>query len=205
MDIRISFCSQIKNRSWQLKYTLPINLKLLEGTPHILILLDCNSHDNINSIIEPFKYHSNFKYIKTLDKEYHIAKAKNKAMSYGEGDILVSLDCDNYITSYWLEQILQYPENITHNFSGNLEDGSYGRISCPKSLWTGFKEFYLPCGHHDLDFIRRNKDIIKIEFRGNPPIRNSKDDTKKYTNCYNMSYSQICILNEQIYNKHKNK
>lgn len=201
--MKISFCSQIKNRAWQLRQTLGENLALLEDTVHEFILVDFSSTDDIESVITLHLNNPRFKYIRIDSDIYDIAKAKNISMSLGIGDILVSLDCDNFITKHWLETILLHPTRITHNWSEVPRDGTCGRISCPTNLWKslgGYREIFLGCGLHDEDFLlRANKAldsmVLPVSFVGNLPIKNTKHDTKAFTKEKDWNWPDICNEN----------
>lgn len=193
--MKISFCTQIKNRAWQLKQTLPVNLALLEGTEHEWIILDVGSNDNLSEIVQPFMSHPNFRYHREDWEEYRMAAAMNKAMSYGTGQILVSLDCDNYIGEEWLEFITEHPNHITHNWEGGIGDGTYGRISCPTQLWKilgGFCEDYI-CGAHDKEFVDKNRALVKyLKGKGKSAVLNSKNESKVNTPIGDWTWDEVC-------------
>lgn len=192
--MKISFCTQIKNRAWQLRETLPENLALLEGTEHEWVILDVGSTDDIQEVIAPYLSHPNLVFIQRNMGPYRMASAMNLAMTCGMGDILVSLDCDNFIGQDWLEHLLLYPQHITHNWAGGVGDGTYGRISCPKDLWYqlgGFCEDYI-CGAHDKEFVDNNRKLVKTkQYLGRGAILNTKVESKAETSLSDWNWAEV--------------
>lgn len=125
-------------------------------------------------------------------------------MDLGVGDVLVSMDCDNFITPAWLQAVTQ-PDALTHvltNWSGNHFDGTRGRLSVPRKMWhtsSKFREDLMSCGLHDTDFISSHAHCVTVvPFDGTLPILNTKEDTKRYTPCSSMSWPQVSAANRLI-------
>ena len=104
--MKISYCTTVFNRFWQLKETLISNLKKLKDHPDtelILINFNGDDSDDITNLVEKtcaFELMSGkLKYYirKEPWDKFHVALAKNRAYQFATGDIFVNLDCDNFI------------------------------------------------------------------------------------------------------------
>ncbi len=175
-NMKISFCTQIYNRFWQLSQLLKINIEQIENTIHEWIIVDFSSTDGID-----IPDHPNIRYIKQPQiHPYDIPKAKNIALGYATGDYIVSLDADNSIDN-WIDLIHSYPSYPIHNWSGVYLDGSFGRIGAPACCWSNVGYFDEACraGYHD-EVILKKFDLIsrtiKIPFKGQV-IQNTKEQT----------------------------
>lgn len=104
--MKISYCSTVFNRFWQLKQTLPHNLKKIKDDPNTDLILinfsgdDCN--DITNFIQKNFSWElisGKLKYFirKQPWQKFNVSLAKNRAYRFATGDIFVNLDCDNLL------------------------------------------------------------------------------------------------------------
>ena len=193
----LSFCITCKNRMWQIKQTLPQNLKdnlSMKGQVDF-VLVDFGSTDGLQEwIIENFEQEIKEGYLKYYYTEelpyWHVCIAKNTAHALSESDIVVNLDCDNYTGKdggkYVLENMLKHGihDTIIHQFSGDGFDGSYGRIALSKENFMnirGYDESFEPMGHEDKDLLMRLKSIgltciLLNDERYNQAIRNNKEE-----------------------------
>ncbi len=137
--------------------------------------------------------------------QWHMSIAKNTAHWWASGNILVNLDCDNYIGSqggaYVMKAIEQHGYRcVIHQFSGTYGDGSCGRIVVQSKYFDmigGYDESFDPMGHDDLDLINR---LVKTglqyvslsDNRFNVAIPNSKEGINS------KSYSEMLRYNENI-------
>ena len=105
--MKISYCTTVFNRCWQLKETLISNLKKLKDDPNSeMIIVNFNGDDseNITKLIKnncslelltgKLKY-----YIRNEPwNKFNVSLAKNRSYRYATGDIFVNLDCDNFLS-----------------------------------------------------------------------------------------------------------
>lgn len=189
MPIHISFCTTCRNRLWQLKETLPKNLETIHAN-HEIILVDYGSTDNLKDWIW-----SNFRaYIEsgkltffevTNSVHWNVARAKNLAHRLASGNYFFNLDADNFVTNNDLQLISKARglELSCHQWSGNFDDGSFGRIGITSRIFEtigGYDETLLPMGGQDIDILNRirhlNHKIIKIPPTELDAIKNNKMD-----------------------------
>lgn len=159
--MKISYCTTVFNRFWQLKKTLIHNLKKLKDDSNAEMILVNFSGDDSESITEFINHNCSWE-ILTGKLKYYIRKepwikfnvsiAKNRAYHFASGDILVNLDCDNYIQindSIKIRRIFTQstnPENIIlHQTNGT----------------SALKSKYLNSRYHlfdekDLDYSKEN-------------------------------------------------
>lgn len=100
----ISYCTTCKGRLWQLKQTLPVNIKQT-GDGVDIILLDYHSEDGLEDYIKAeyseYLNDGRLKYykIRTTLEGFDMAYAKHITHMLAGGDLLFNLDADNYIGS----------------------------------------------------------------------------------------------------------
>ncbi len=182
----IGFCTTCCNRLWQLKQTLPLNLKVIENTPHSISLVDFGSKDGLADWVW-FHFRGQIERGKLSFFEvknpvsWHMSKAKNLAHRISGGDYLFSLDGDNFLTQSDLKKIEEMALlNIAcHQFTGNY-DGSCGRVGVPKAQFKrlgGYDESMMPMGYQDTDFVNRilltSAKLAKLDGPEKPSIENS--------------------------------
>lgn len=159
-----------KNRFYQIRKTLPKNLKDNYRHKSIIefVLVDFDSSDGLRTwILTNFKKELNQNYLKFFHTKelahWHMSIAKNTAHLYASGEILVNLDCDNYTGrngGYFLLNCFNkyaYPI-VIHQFSGQLHDGSFGRISARRGDFHkigGYDESFGPMAYQDIDLLHR--------------------------------------------------
>ncbi len=131
----ISFCTTCHNRLWQLKQTLPHNLKMAQKFNAEICLLNYGSNDNLDEWIKKnyrIEINNNLlRYSKTSSEFFNAPHAKNISHLLATKNILFNLDADNYITDNIKKIIQLFEQNnhlIIHNWSGSYTDGTYGRI-----------------------------------------------------------------------------
>lgn len=114
----ISFCTTVKNRTWQLKQTLPSNIKYINSFPNTKILiLNYNTEDDLTDYL-----FSNFK--KELENgkiEYYILEdrlqgfdmslAKNLIHLQAKEGVVFNLDADNFINDLLIHELKTLPDN----------------------------------------------------------------------------------------------
>lgn len=188
----ISFCTTCRNRLWQIKKTLHHNLEILSNS-HELVLIDYGSTDGLSDWVwGEFKVFIDNKKLTFFEVKnevsWNVSRAKNLAHRIAKGEYLFNLDADNYLTKKDVALVNQAASwgLPCHQFSGDLKDGSCGRIGLPKQLFEkigGYDETLLTMGMQDLDLLRRlGKLPVKLA-KFSPPskiaVANSIDDKGK--------------------------
>ena len=193
----LSFCITCKNRMWQIRQTLPQNLKdniSMKGQVNF-VLVDFGSTDGLQEwIAENFEQEIEEGYLKYYYteelKDWHASIAKNTAHILSKSDVLVNLDCDNYTGKdggkYILENMVKYGihNTVIHQFGGNPFDGSYGRITLSRENFVsigGYDESFEPMLYQDKDLLMRLMSagidyILLDDKKYNQTIRNSKEE-----------------------------
>lgn len=176
--MKISFCTQIHNRWWQLEQVLAANLAALEGTEHEWVVLDYASDDGLD-----LPEHPNLRYVRT-DAEYAMATAKRAVRQLGTGDYLYSLDADNYITAETLARITAAPELGLAEHAAAIS-GTGGRIGAPATAWAAIEygvgwnnPFY-----EDRETVRRLETVVDVQhlaYAGPAPVANTARQTLAY-------------------------
>ncbi len=208
--LTLSFCITCKNRLHQIKQTLRRNLddNLLHRDVIEFVLMDFDSLDGLSGwIVENFCDELDSGYLKfyqTCGLEYwHASVAKNTAHWCASNDIVVNLDCDNF-TGFWggayvIGIFMQHHMNIvTQQFSGEVGDGSYGRIAASRKYFDligGYDESFDPMGYADDDLVNR---LVKLGLQHivlsnplyNPAISNTKEEGIRYANS-SKNYSEM--------------
>lgn len=185
----ISFCISCRNRLWQIQDTLLKNLSCLDEDLEI-VLVDYGSSDGLSDWVwANFKdYIDNQKLVFFEVKNligWSSPRAKNLAHRLSNGQYLFNLDADNFITAVDINLIRKsHKMNLpSHQWSGNWQDGSFGRIGVPRELFFklgGYDETFLPMGGQDLDLLNRivaaSISIAKLPSPAQCAILNSKHD-----------------------------
>lgn len=210
----LSFCITCKNRFHQIKYTLPKNLEDNRMFAHLIefVLIDFDGTDGLREWIgSEFMDDIKSGYLKYYYTDelmhWHASIAKNTSHLYANNDILMNLDCDNYTGNNGGKYVIQIFNNyeddiILHLFSGNLSDGSYGRIGMKKNYFeqiSGYDESFEPMGYQDVDLINRLKRIglsyvNSKDSTYNRAIPNAKADSIMNTKS-NLTWEEMNIRN----------
>ncbi len=206
---QIAFCVTSRDRLWQLSQTLKPNLlKLKDG--QIISLIDYGSKDGLSDWIWK-NFESDIKNKKLVFFEvlneirWNCSRAKNLSHRVANAKYLFNLDADNRLDEKDIELIERAAilNKVTHQFSGDWPDGSFGRIGLSKELFEkigGYDESLLAMGGQDIDLLRRIFALqIKI-FKLPPPsikavqnttrdkmasVQNSQLDPKKSYDIHN--------------------
>ena len=169
----LSFCITCKNRFYQVSQTLLQNLdnNRLHKKWIEFILVDFGSIDGLQKwVISNFTDDLKSGYLKYYYTDellfWHSSIAKNTAHWCAGHDIVVNLDCDNYTGflggQYIIRRFLDKNDIVCHQFSGNIPDGSYGRIAILKKFFDsigGYDESLGPIFFEDVDLINRLRRI----------------------------------------------
>nr|WP_312323914.1 glycosyltransferase family A protein [Acinetobacter oleivorans] len=191
--MRISFCTTCKGRLWQLRQTLPGNLKMLDEHSEI-ILLDYQSPDGLKDwIFENFREYlenGQLKYFQMVDDyAYTSAYAKNVAHRLATGDILFNLDGDNYIYDgllYELRLLKDYQLFLPR--LGIENEGILGRVGYTRDAFyrlQGYNETLVGLKGDDGDLRVRAHQFkyfpIHASYRV-AAIQNTREQKDKYVN-----------------------
>ena len=206
----VCFCTSIKDRLWQIKQTLPSNLRNIENTDHRIAVADYGSNDGLegwlasSGIIDA----PNLIYQKFDIGEFSWSSpvAKNLASSLApDGYGIFNLDADNFVTTNDVKKIFDSLNNdqVVHQFSGKWGDGSFGRIGLPPQRFaelSGYEERLLPMGYQDADILnraeRQGSNVISIGAPSKAAIQN--DAETKFAFCGNINGTKMNEVNKLI-------
>ena len=205
--MKISVCSQIKNRLYQFSKTFLKNAETLEKYRDVeWVIVDCGSTDGLSEYIWEYLEKYNFiKYYQAIDFKYSIPIAKNFSVRFSTGDYVFNLDCDNYLDNI-IDEIKSTKQGIhCHEYL----KGTHGRIGMSKEIFIkigGYDENFYPAGVHDNDIMLR-ANYLDYKFKHIPsitfPVPNTKKDTVK--DFKNIDWTTMVKYNEIImrYNEKK--
>jgi glycosyltransferase involved in cell wall biosynthesis len=197
--MKISFCTQIKNRFHQFKEVFYENIASIQNQNIEWIIVDVNSTDGIDSFMSK-NISNNIHYYQVITNiEYSIPIAKNFAVRLSRGDYVFNLDADNFISNAISSIVLNKYAPI---YCNKYLKGVYGRIGCDKKIFvetSGYDESFYPAGYHEADFIERCK-LIGYNFIDvnchKYPLQNSKEDTvQNFDN--DVSWKDMNLLNKK--------
>jgi len=166
-DLTVALCITTKNRLWQLRRALPLNL--MHNWRHQkwckVYLVDFGSTDgtfswvmsNCRSAIDAGFL--KFYYTESLP-DWHASIGKNTAHRLAKEDILVNVDGDNLVgPDYALHVRRQFQDNPQLEcFQYEVKDGTCGRIAIRRELFhelNGYDEDAGPMGGQDVDLVWR--------------------------------------------------
>lgn len=186
MKKAISLCQSCRNRLWQIKETLSPNLNSISNDCEI-VLVDYGSTDDLANWVwnnfRSFIEGGALVFFEVRNRVFWSApRAKNLAHRLSNGKYLFNLDADNFILDSDLKMIREASslDLACHQFSGDLRDGSFGRIGLPRNLFFdigGYDESLLPMGAQDMDLLKRlaalGKKIEILNATSKSPITNN--------------------------------
>ncbi len=156
------------NRTHHLKLTLPKNIKdNIEYGNVEFVVLNYNSKDDLDEWIKAemkqYIHTGIIKYIKTTVPEcFLMSHSKNVVAKYATGDVVCSIDADNFIGKGFAEYLnneFQLNNNIFLTVKKfEVPSGCYGRICMLKKDFMtikGYDENMLGYGHEDSDLRNR--------------------------------------------------
>lgn len=170
---KISFCTTCMNRQYNLKYTLPENIKNSKTYPNVeFVVLDYNSKDKLEKWIKHRMMEhiesGKLVYYKTTEPEYFsMSHSRNVAFKVASGEIVNNVDADNYMFNidHPLENCLAEQINRMANdceekvIFAKGKRGMHGRIGFYKKefieLLGGYDESLEGYGHDDHDLVKR--------------------------------------------------
>ena len=176
MSLRISFVSTCKGRLFHLRKTLPQNIKDNADYPNVeFVVLDYNSEDGLQEwIFENFQADiesGRLKYVHYPEpKHFHMAHAKNLGHRVSTGDVICTIDADNYtgkgFAAYLNKQFTArkgiYCRAAKHIRRELPDTGLGGRIALRRSDFLtigGYNEEMGLWGPDDTDVAKRLQNI----------------------------------------------
>lgn len=225
----LSFCITCMNRFYQISKTLEKNLEANRLHKELIefVLVDFGSTDGLRDwVVSNFTDDLESGYLKYYYTEeqsfWHAAICKNTPHFCANNDIVVNLDCDNYVGflggQFVIRQFLENRNIFFHQFCGDLSDGTFGRISLSKEYFEfigGYNESLERLGFEDLDLIERLQ-AIKLKYIKSPnrrfssAIRNPSPEGFDALNVLNSKTSKLninegrIIANNGVYGIRKN-
>lgn len=206
----VSYCTTCKGRLWQLKQTLPVNIKETNENCSI-VLLDYHSEDGLQEYInynyQEYLDDGRLKYYKLLTPidGFDMAFAKHIVHTLSNSDVLFNLDADNYIGSTLNELIaLKTGEMLVPKIVKGTDTARCGRI--------GFNRTdYLKINGYDIDLHDMTNDDGDIVYRARQagirfkfsedlsiPVSQSCEDKFKFTRKTNYTLPDIVeVMNYQ--------
>jgi glycosyltransferase involved in cell wall biosynthesis len=198
--MKISLCSQVKNRIDQLRQTFDHNIDAIQKNKNLeWVIVDSKSTDGIEEFIKQNLHlgDNRLHFYQTIDDvPYGQPIYKNFSARLSKGDYLFNLDIDNFI------------DISNFDFVPNLiccleyRKGTHGRVGMPRDVFKlvgGYDESFYAAGAHDLDLINRCT-AAGFKFIDVRPkissIPNTKEDTMKNShNPDNLTWDKMNKLN----------
>ena len=171
---KISFCTTCMDRLYNLKETLPKNIKDNREYPYLeFVVLDYNSQDGLgqwmkDNMMEYIKS-GRLSYYRTEEPKYFsMAHSRNIAFKVATGEIVNNLDADNYTIDasgkqpidplpFYLNRMANERPRKTIFAKG--KKGMHGRVGFFKDEFIeelgGYDEGLLGYGHDDHDIVQR--------------------------------------------------
>jgi Sulfotransferase domain len=163
-SLKISFCTSCFHRLSQLQQTFDANVKAIAGDSDTeWVILNYNSTGDLDDFMMARLPNLPRRIIYARDRiqrPWHSSVAKNMAHRLASGDVLMNLDCDNYIGDA-IEVIrsgFARGYQMIHLFGGRFGDGTFGRIAMAKDSFYslgGYDESFHPMGYQDGDLVHR--------------------------------------------------
>lgn len=176
----LSYCTTCHGRLWQLKQTLPSNLKYTESGKVELFIAIFNDQEVVDYISKhyfDYIHDGRLKYIViNEDRLWSAAYVKNIAHFNSTGSIVFNLDGDNFIDDGLHSTLLKLTENqiVVPNVSNTINGhGAIGRIGMFRTLFNRLGGYKTRIGSsHDGDIvmraIRMNKQSVRVSCMKEP-------------------------------------
>ncbi len=199
--LQIAFCIHVKDRLWQLRDALPLNLAHLWSCRRWarFVLVDFGSSDGCLAWVKKYCAAAIARgflriYASSLpSQEYHTAIAKNTAHLAGmsafrlqDTDIVTNLDADNLLGPGFAHHVaacFKKERCALQYYSGSRGSGTFGRIACSVADFRssrGYDQDGQPAGNHDSDFMQRLSCHCRVRTL---PAAKSTFDRVDYPHC----------------------
>ncbi|HVI46347.1 MAG TPA: glycosyltransferase family A protein [Chitinophaga sp.] len=165
---KISFCIVCMNRVVHLKETLPQNILDNKDYPNLeFVLLDYGSRDDLyhwaDTVLRPHIASGRLNFFSTRDPEFfHMSHSKNMAFRLATGDILCSVDADNFTGPGFAAYVNEMFSNSDDIFLAPPAIGATKKwwdVQGRLCLWRrdfykfrGYDERVMDYGYEDYDF-----------------------------------------------------
>lgn len=160
----ISYCTTCKGRLWQLKQTLPENIKLTTDDIDI-VLLDYHSDDGLEEYIknnyQEYLENGRLKYYKLMTPidGFDMAFAKHVVHMLAKGEVLFNLDADNHIGNT-IEEMQNLPDGkiLIPRIVNGTATARCGRVGISRSDYRrigGYDVEMLGMQNDDGDLVHR--------------------------------------------------
>jgi len=177
LQLSVALCTATKNRLWQLRHVLPLNL--LHCWPHRsqvrLHLVDFDSSDGtLEFVLKYCRAAIDCDLLRVYSSSelphWHASVAKNTAhVCATKEDVLVNLDGDNLVGPHFLQDVVQ---QFASGYKGAVQyegdKGTCGRIACRRSDFLslgGYDEDGYPMGAQDIDLVQRFRKLPGAGYR----------------------------------------
>lgn len=219
--LKVGLCMATRDRLWQLKRALPVNL--LQNWPHRhwchLHVVDCASTDGTLQWLKETcraAVDAGFLHIYSASSDdfpyWHASVGKNCAHAVAEQDILVNVDNDNLVGLDFAKDVAdKFIEGFTVLHYENGE-GTCGRIACRREDFSrirGYDEDAYPMGAQDIDLLQRLKMLdgarfkkVKIDAFSRTIPNTLEDKVKACDPRFQMKWSKMDGFNRDIF-KHR--
>jgi hypothetical protein len=190
---KVSFCTTCFNRVAQLRQTFEANAQVVASHPSVeWTIVNFNSVDDLDSYMREKLSIVSERIIYARDlsrRPWHLSYAKNIAHRISRSDILMNLDCDNFIGNAIDVIKVQFFGGcrLLHMWSKIQGDGTCGRIAVDRRVFHalgGYDESLHPMGYQDFDFIRRataaGVPYIRCGCDANLAIKNTKQESIRH-------------------------
>jgi hypothetical protein len=208
--MKISFCTTCANRLYQFEQTFEANLAIVAREPDTeWVIVNLGSKDALHEyMLERLPtLPINVVYAREVQsRPWHMSVAKNIAHRIGSGDVLVNLDCDNFIGNSLdlVAEPLARGAKAVHLWSGTPGDGTCGRIAIARDVYYqfgGYDETFYPVGHEELDLLKRiRKSGIVVEHLAcpaNSAVMNTKEEGIKHCAVEGVTWKECVQRNRQ--------
>jgi hypothetical protein len=208
--MKLSFCTTCSNRLYQFEQTFEANLNIIsQSLDTEWIIVNLGSKDALHTYMMDRlpALPNNIIYAYELEsRPWHMSVAKNVAHRLGSGDILINLDCDNFIDNSLalLADPLSRGVQVVHLWSGVPGDGTSGRVAISRDIYYrfgGYDESFYPVGHEELDLLKRiRKSGIAVEHVKcaiGSAIPNSKEEGIKHCAVSDITWKE-CVRRNRL-------
>ena len=84
-----------------------IRQKSLPDQNHLrIIVIDNDAHGTARKVVESFSQKTVFKVVYEIEPVQNIALARNRALKHVEGEYVLFIDDDEYVSDYWLKKLV---------------------------------------------------------------------------------------------------
>jgi glycosyltransferase involved in cell wall biosynthesis len=209
--VHISFCTTCCNRAYQLKLVFDANYELIQQNPRLeWVVVNFGSADDLDPFVQDRlpDLCDRFVYVRLTEEcGWHLSVAKNLAHHSARGEILVNLDCDNFIADSpaVVERHFAKGVRVLHLWSGISHDGTCGKIAITRELFQqigGYDESLWPMGYQDLDLLNRvsalRVPVVQASSSTHSAIKNSKQQSIRFCSTEGMTWTDYNRLNREL-------